>query len=254
MHLLEGGGTYSDPVNGERAVRAGDAILVFPGQIHSYQRSQPELPWTVAFLELDGQLFRDLEGAGEINRREPVIHPGLSHALSTQFDELLRDYLTAAPGEEAIYCARAFLLLSHLLDAHRKHVQGTNRDAFVEKACARLSDSLDEALDLSQVARSFGMSERTFRRRCTEQVGVAPARYRLLQRVGAAKTMLNEGRSALEAISAKLGYYDVSAFNKHFKQITGTTPARFCAMRTLVHVDGELEITGKRMRKRSDAI
>ncbi len=250
MHLLEGGGTYSDPVNGERAVRAGDAILVFPGQIHSCQRSQPELPWTVAFLELNGQLFRDLEGAGEMNRREPVIHPGLSHALSTEFDELLRDYLTAAPGEEAIYCARAFLLLSHLLDAHRKHVQGTTRDAFVEKACARLSDSLDEALDLNQVARSFGMSERTFRRRFTEQVGVAPARYRLLQRVGAAKTMLNEGRSALEAISAKLGYYDESAFNKHFKQITGTTPARFRAMRTLVDGDGGLEITGKRRRKK----
>jgi len=62
----------------------------------------------------------------------------------------------------------------------------------VERASARLTAVLDQALDLRLVVKGFGMRERNFRRRFTEQVGMAPARFRLLRRVAAAKTMLSE--------------------------------------------------------------
>lgn len=234
VYLLEGGGAYSDPINGEKEVRAGDAILLFPGLAHTYHRSDPALPWSEAFLELGGQLFSDLEEAGELSRSTPILHAGLSPSLVTPFDELVRDYMTlAGPGEEAFYCARAFLMLTRLLEAHRRHEQGSIESSFVERACSRLTAVFDQALDLGLVAKAFGMSERNFRRRFTEQVGMAPARFRLLQRVAAAKTMLSENKLSLNAISECLGYCDTPAFNKQFKQITGSTPAQFRSARVL---------------------
>lgn len=227
MYLLEGGGIYSDPLNGQLDVRAGDAILLFPGLAHTYERSQVDMPWTEVFLELSGRLFSDLENAGEISRKEPILHPGLSSSLAAPIDELVRDYLSASPGEEAVYCARAYLILTRILEAHRKHQQQDAMDAFVERACVRLNSMLDAALDVGIVASGFGMSERNFRRRFTEQVGVAPARYRLLQRVAAAKTLLNNEKLPLVVISERLGYCDPRAFTKQFKAVTGTTPAQF---------------------------
>ncbi len=227
VYLLEGSGFYKDDLTGEHLVETGDVILLFPGLTHSYGRLDPEAAWSECFIELQGDTIEALEKDGVISRNTPILRLGLQPALVAGCDEIIRDYQTAKPGEEALFAARALLMLVRLAEAHRQKDQSDVEKSFMVDACARLQATLDVDIQLSEVARTFGMSERTFRRRFVAQMGVAPARYRLLQRIAAARTLLHGSGLSLRAIAEKLGYCDVHFFSKQFKEVTGITPTQF---------------------------
>jgi len=227
VYLLEGNGFYKDDLTGEHAVETGDVILLFPGLTHSYGRLDPKAAWSECFIEMQGDTIEALEKDGVISRNTPILRLGLQSALVAGCDEIIRDYQTAKPGEEALFAARALLMFVRLAEAHRQKDQSEAEKSFMVDACARLQATLDVDIKLSEVASTFGMSERTFRRRFVAQMGVAPARYRLLQRIAAARTLLYGSGLSLRAIAEKLGYCDVYFFSRQFKEVTGITPTQF---------------------------
>ncbi len=227
VYLLEGSGFYRDDLTGEHRVETGDVILLFPDLMHSYGRVEPKAAWSECFIEMAGDTIEALENDGVISRKTPILSPGLQPALVAGCDEIIRDYQTAKPGEEALFAARALLMFVRLAEAHRQKDQSEPEKSFMLDACARLQATLDVDIELSEVARTFGMSERTFRRRFVAQMGLAPARYRLLQRIAAARTLLHGSGLSLRAIAEKLGYCDVYFFSKQFKEVTGITPTQF---------------------------
>jgi AraC-like DNA-binding protein len=227
VYLLEGGGVYSDPLNGERDVQAGDVVVLFPGLAHRYHRKRPEDVWSECFIEFEGTVFEALEADGYIDRKTPVLSPGLDAGLMRNCDDLLRDYTVARPGEEAMFCARMHLLLVQMVEADRALGARRVRGKFAAMACALLQASLETNPDWASVASRFGMSERTFRRRFTEEVGVAPSHYRVQQRIDAAKRLLHETALGVDEVAERLGYCDTKFLHRQFKQITGMTPAEF---------------------------
>ncbi len=72
------------------------------------------------------------------------------------------------------------------------------------------------------------MSVRTFERRFTEQVGVAPKMYLKLFRLNQALHLrLLSPAKSWTAIAHECGYFDQMHFIKDFKQFTGLTPTQF---------------------------
>jgi AraC family transcriptional regulator len=59
-------------------------------------------------------------------------------------------------------------------------------------------------------------------------MGIAPYQYVLQQRVERAKQLLRRGELAIADIALKVGFADQTHFTKHFRKITGVTPAKFC--------------------------
>jgi len=227
VYLLEGAGVYRDAISGEHVVKAGDVILLFPGVTHAYHRVDQTTVWSECFIEFHGRTFEALERSSIIRRDTPVLSPALQPTLVAEFDGIIRDYQDAGPGDEALLAARALLLLVRVAEAHKKKRQSESARSFVVDACARLQASLDQTIDVPQLAHSFGLSDRSFRRQFSEQMGVAPARYRMLQRIAAARILLVETTVPVGVIAERLGYCDVHFFSKQFKLVTGTTPARF---------------------------
>jgi AraC-like DNA-binding protein len=80
--------------------------------------------------------------------------------------------------------------------------------------------------ELSQVARALGMSDRTLQRRITEdgtsfRILLAEARREL------AEQLLSSTDTSLAEVSYLLGYQDVNAFHRAFKEWEGTTPGEW---------------------------
>jgi AraC-like DNA-binding protein len=80
--------------------------------------------------------------------------------------------------------------------------------------------------ELSQLARDLGMSDRTLQRRITEE----GTTFRILlthARQELARQLLSADDANLEAVAYLLGYQDVNAFHRAFKDWEGVTPGRW---------------------------
>lgn len=224
MYVLDGKGTYEDPLHGKRQVSAGDAIVTFPGLPHSYQ---PQPLWDEAYLSLRGSIFTQLEEEGILRRDTPVISPGLAPALTSSFKSLVDDFVKVHPLANPVQTARVHMLLAQMVDSHRAAQAARTGGDFMRRACALLEAELEREIDFDEIAGRFGFGYERFRKLFAEESGVSPAHYRILRRIDRAKTMLMEGHIPLKSIAEQLGYCDVYFFARQFKQVTGDTPSRF---------------------------
>ncbi|MBA3762968.1 MAG: helix-turn-helix transcriptional regulator [Chthoniobacterales bacterium] len=229
VYLLAGGGEYEDELNGRREVAQGDVILVFPGLRHGYRRG-PGKRWHECFAVFQGGIFHQLERDGLISRQATVLSPGLDPALMAGFDAVIRDHLQSRAGSDPWFAARIHLLLMEILERHRRaEDRGAGRNV-IGQARALLEERLDERLDLDRLARSLGFSYENFRKLFSREIGVPPARYRLLRRIDEAKNLLVGSALSITDIAERLGYCDAYFFCRQFKQVTKQTPGGFRAL------------------------
>jgi len=224
VYVTGGGGQYSDHVNGEFKIKPGDLIVLFPGLAHSYY---PIPEWHESFLVFQGNVFHELEREGLISRHIPVLSPGLERSLISAFDSLIHEFLSNELPSDAILTARIHMLLAEIADLDQRARTSRDGNNFARAATALLEERLESELDLAAVARNFHLSYERFRKRFAEEVGVSPARYRMLRRIDKAKALLADGQLPVKAVAERLGYCDTYFFCRQFKQITRQTPAGF---------------------------
>ncbi|WP_245547281.1 helix-turn-helix domain-containing protein [Nocardia brevicatena] len=86
---------------------------------------------------------------------------------------------------------------------------------------------LDRPIGLSDMAAEAGLSPRTLARRFDEQLGIAPGRWLLIQRVTAARALLEETDLPIESIAARVGLGSATNLRRRFHTVVGTTPAAY---------------------------
>jgi AraC-like DNA-binding protein len=85
--------------------------------------------------------------------------------------------------------------------------------------------SLDGNIVIAELHKDHFMSERTFRRKFNECVGMSPKHYATIIKIKSFSKRYELERSAHAPILDELGYTDQSHFNKDFQKIVGTSPS-----------------------------
>lgn len=80
---------------------------------------------------------------------------------------------------------------------------------------------------LDSLARRAGMSPRSLQRHFNEAVGFSPQQWLIRERVALAKDALEAGNAPLWQIAEAAGFAAEESFRRHFKSVTGTSPARY---------------------------
>jgi AraC-like DNA-binding protein len=106
-------------------------------------------------------------------------------------------------------------------------------DARVEAVCDALATEDACRIDPGALARRLGMSREHFHRLFRVAVGVTPAHYARLARIGRAKALLREGRAAAD-VAAQCGFTDQAHFSRWFRRCFGVTPGNYMAARQRV--------------------
>ena len=103
-----------------------------------------------------------------------------------------------------------------------------------ERDFAGLKRSLDkiqrhyaEALTISSLAATSGLSPTTFKRKFTQIFGIPPGRALLLARLNAARNLLETTDKPLADIAIECGFYDQSHFSRIFTAERGLTPGHY---------------------------
>lgn len=100
----------------------------------------------------------------------------------------------------------------------------TDLDAILQA----LRDNPADNRTLSELAATFGMSERTLMRRCQQELGMSLTEWRQRLRLVHALPLLRSGHK-VESIAFDLGYTTSSAFIAMFRRLTGSSPQRYAA-------------------------
>lgn len=96
----------------------------------------------------------------------------------------------------------------------------------VRRAIELLRERLADAVTLDALADHAGMDKFHLCRAFRAQVGLAPHAYLTRLRIMRAKELLADGVRPGE-IAPRVGLYDQSQLNRHFRRIVGTTPGAY---------------------------
>lgn len=92
-----------------------------------------------------------------------------------------------------------------------------------EKACAFMEQHYAERICLEQICRCANLSKSTLLRAFTKSKGVTPYSYLENIRIGAAKKLLEQGVSPIDA-AFQTGFSDQSHFTNYFNRFIGLSP------------------------------
>ena len=100
-------------------------------------------------------------------------------------------------------------------------------DPLILRAIKWMTDNLTQPVSIDELANSMHISYRTLNHRFIEIAGLSPLSYLQTLKIEYAKEMLECTHNDFEAITASVGYEDVSSFRRLFKRLTGLTPAQY---------------------------
>ncbi|MEQ1440665.1 AraC family transcriptional regulator ligand-binding domain-containing protein [Fontimonas sp. SYSU GA230001] len=151
----------------------------------------------------------------------PVVFGEQQGRFWVRNEDLERPFPTHDPAAQKIYRR----LCDEQLQAQRRELQ---------ELSARVVQQLQlydrQYPDAVRVARLFGLSERSFRRRLSEE-GTSYRRLLAQARFAKAQHLLRETGLSVEAVSEQLGYAEPAAFIHAFRRWSGTSPLAFRARR-----------------------
>ncbi len=206
-------------VAGERFSCSRGDVFLFPTAEQIVAEHDPKRPIQVTNCSFDldgatGQLplhRRVVIGEyweGMLNQLVAAFEGGNMTAAVCRFRTILLD-LTAAEPEQAGSSADRFWL-----DRLQPLLQEINADPGRKRTLASL-------------ARELGCSPNhcinLFARHC----GVSPVQYVIRARIATAEQMLRYSSLSISAIADQLGYYDVFAFSRQFRQRKGVPPREY---------------------------
>ncbi|SDR52535.1 transcriptional regulator, AraC family [Rhizobiales bacterium GAS113] len=206
--------------------RAGDAIMVNPGEIHD------GLPvdgcvrrWHILYF--DPALVRR-EAADEMTSEIEVVRPTVRDPLLAERFGLLFASLTASVADPLATEESLLSLIMHVLRRHGRRQPPCSRPPPVAKALARMDAAPASPVTLTELAALSGVSRFQLLRGFAREVGITPHAYLIQRRVRLARELLAAGQAVAEAAFAA-GFADQSHMTRAFVRQLGVTPGRYMA-------------------------
>lgn len=99
----------------------------------------------------------------------------------------------------------------------------------IMKVVCHIESNYQKGISLDQMASLASMSKYHFVRLFKRETGMSPVRYLKFVRIQRAKELLKRADLSVFSAALRVGFQDVSNFNKNFKNIEGCTPSQFRA-------------------------
>ena len=205
----------------------GQLFLLNPGDSHTCTQCGGEpLDYRSVSIPIETMqdLATDLTGARTLPVfPAPVVDDPETACRLRTFHALLFCNSSRFAREEAL-----LLLMAGLLERHGSLAPPPLPESRgeVDRACAYMEEHFPERIGLEQLCRCTGLSRSTLLRAFTRARGITPYRYLETVRVNAAKALLEQGASPLDA-ALRTGFSDQSHFTNYFTSFIGVTPGAY---------------------------
>lgn len=216
-------------------LRKGDIIMIPAGVSHCLLQPEPMTGpckrYGLRFSNEFGQYMTRLcpePSPADYN------HPALLHTAGTQWEyigDMFRSGVQTAeirePNWESVLFGSTVQILIHLYYCLRDSTKPKSKSKdLVEQIQSYVELHLAERITREDAAKHFFISENTLSHIFRKKMGVSFHRYVALQRLNAAKMLIDEDIQ-LKLVAKMVGFADYSSFYRVFKQEYGISPEQY---------------------------
>ncbi|MFC3194952.1 helix-turn-helix domain-containing protein [Marinicella sediminis] len=212
---LNESGLFKNQINGHCLCAWPDALIItHPDEIHTTICDQP-MGHSFFTLYVSPDLF---------SHRNNGIAPRFAHVLhNTGASSLLQEIKHHSQTGRSISAHQIIKLLDQLLT---EQLHEPVRVADHSWLTDHLQETIDQPFKLAETARQTGISSFKLIRLCKAETGMTPLQFVINQRILSSQQLLRQGVPITD-VALQCGFYDAAHFHRHFKKLTGLTPASF---------------------------
>jgi len=200
-------------------VSAGSLIILPPGCWHRY-RPDPQTGWTTYWIGFGGDLADRLIGNACSPKEGDVRSFDGNSAVAQLFSATVSDLLSGVSRTPFSAAASVPMLMAALMETPTENNPPIASPILA--AQTYITDHQSETIDFDALARSLGISYRSFRYLFAKETGTSPLQYQLERRLLRAKNLLASSDMPVKDIAESLGFsstwYFAHFFEKHAKQ------------------------------------
>ena len=209
----------------EYELNAGDLVVVFSEQLHSYIDVSGDLENYALIFPPDIPVF-DRVFANMLPLC-PVVHIGendeLERVFKEAFDATFRKDYPFVEGTKQGYTSVLLSKILPLVPMQEKKLSTQNVEYRLIRYCA---EHYNEHITLKTLANEFGYTPTYFSRIFNEKFKIGFTNFINSLRIEETKHMLKQDKSITE-IAFACGFTSIRNFNKVFKEATGKTPSEY---------------------------
>lgn len=221
--------------------RVGDANLrIRPGQVlvapagipHAYG-ADPDVPWTIYWVHLDGAKVAQLPDLLELAPKEPLLHPGRDPAIPALFENML-SFLERGYTPDNLLLASTALgqLVTHLVVLrHRLSNRDDNLDQRIRRVIDVMQNNLGGSLKVDELAREANLSSSHLATVFKKRTGFTVINFFIRLKIQRACFLLDTTDRSVKAIAADLGFDDPLYFSRCFRRVHERSPTQYRARR-----------------------
>jgi AraC-like DNA-binding protein len=226
VYVFQGEGEFESKTSGPRKIPPGSVILLFPGEWHRY-RPAWNIGWEEYWLAFAGPHAEEMAQNQFISAAEPVLNVGADETILHPFLQAIDRVRSEPIGYQQTIAVNVLEVLAGSISAVRSQRTNRRAETVVRESRALLERHAEKLVNMEEIAVSFSMSEKHFRRIFKAQTGLSPYQYHLQVKIRRAMELLRGTNLAIKQISATLHFENQFHFSNAFKQKTGMSPSRW---------------------------
>lgn len=224
VFITKGKGVFCSSLTEQTNVEEGTCFFLFPGVWHRY-RPDIRSGWEEYWVGFNGQYISHLMKSKFFDASKPCIEIGMNKDLLVLFQKMA----DAIKGSFVGYTQQLAGITLQLLGAVYTNAQSLHAEQHpIEKAISKakflLQESLENPMDLPEIARQLPMGYSAFRKNFKVITGQSPHQYLLNLRIERARELLETTLLNVEQISEQTGFDCIQYFSTLFKKKVGTSP------------------------------
>lgn len=230
LYITQGSGWFQSTHCPRTIVQAGDAVILFPGEWHSYAPN-PAIGWTEAWITFDGQFSQSVIQNHYFNPRNPILNVGCCPSLHAAFESAYQAASKQYPAYQQQLSGYVNLIVGILYAKEQQRQRVRTRDvATIMQARQYMREHVEDNLHMDALAQHLGVSYARLRHAFKTYTGFTLSEYFLGLKIERAKELLSTTPYANREIAQRLSLASPSYFSKLFRDKTGQTPTSFRAL------------------------
>ncbi|MBQ6823749.1 MAG: helix-turn-helix transcriptional regulator [Clostridia bacterium] len=222
LYVISGHGIYIDAVTGkEYPVGPGWVLQRMPGVPH-HTIIDKNSDW-LEFYFCGGAAIFEALASMNMATRKPVFFIGEKDEI---FSRLLAYFETFRTTDD-IRAEELLMEFQFLLRYMNGLMLSAPSPQPTDRLTAVLKRNCNVGVPIRKIAEECGIGYETLRKEFPKRFGCSIEKYCIRLRINAAKKMLLDQKLPIKTVAAELGYCDVYAFSKQFKQYEGIPPKQF---------------------------